>query len=387
MNNIQRNGKLNLIISRRRKHLQQQHQQQAPLLEAQLAKMLSGQQAVRVAIVPHLYDLAPDGPVLRHLRALEGHMVVLAWLYPRAAYWVLQANGISGRMGRTRYFPVEEMETPQPASHGGPTDSATHQAPSDAGAASATPAPSDSTGQASRTIWCFDLREAVTVESLVEQIDEIALEATGKHLAPVEANDLAAAERLLAIEEDVRPRWYPVVDYSRCKSCLECLNFCLFGVFGLSGGRLVVEDADACRPGCPACARVCPSQAIMFPQHPDPFIAGDPKASPHTPDADLLKQLGLAVVMPGVPEPGAVASAERARALLEKAATAKPAPEAHRDSTGLPAEATAEDTLSEQPRAAQRKPEAPDQGAAEHPGDDSSRSLKRLVDDLEQSDL
>jgi len=381
MNNIHLSGTLNLIISRRRKH-----QQQQPLLEAQLAKMLSGQQAVRVAIVPHLYDLAPDGPVLRHLRALEGHMVVLAWLYPRAAYWVLQANRITGRMGRTRYFPVEEMETPQPASDGGPTDSATHQAPSDAVAASATPAPSDSAGQAGRTIWCFDLREAATVESLVEQIDEIALEATGKHLAPVEANDLAAAERLLAIEEDVRPRWYPVVDYGRCKSCLECLNFCLFGVFGLSGGRLVVEDADACRPGCPACARVCPSQAIMFPQHPDPFIAGDPKASPHTPDADLLKQLGL-VVMPGVLEPGAVASAERARALLEKAASAKAAPEGDRTSLSMPAEATAEDILSEQTRAADQKPEAPDQGTAEHPGDDSSRSLKRLVDDLEQSDL
>jgi len=125
----------------------------------------------------------------------------------------------------------------------------------------------------------------------------------------------------------------------------------------------------------------------MFPQHPDPFIAGDPKASPHTPDADLLKQLGLAVVMPGALEPGAVASAERARALLEKASSAKASPEDDRGSTSLPAEASSEDTLSERTRAAQRKPEAPQQGAAQHPSEDSSKSLKRLVDDLEQSDL
>src|SRR5205807_682007 len=24
-------------------------------------------------------------------------------------------------------------------------------------------------------------------------------------------------------------RWYPVIDYSRCTNCLECLDFCLFG--------------------------------------------------------------------------------------------------------------------------------------------------------------
>jgi len=382
MNNIQLSDTLNLIISRRRKH-----QQQGPLLEQQLAEMLSGQPSLRVAMVPHLYDLAPDGPVLRHLRALEGHLVVLAWLYPRAAYWVLQANRISGRMGRTRYFPVEEMEPAELASRGVATHSATHQAPSDETATAAAPAPTDSVGQPARIIWCFDLREAATVESLLEQIDEIVLQATGKSLTPVEADDLVAAERLLAIEEDVRHRWYPVVDYSRCKSCLECLNFCLFGVFGLSGGRLVVEQADACRPGCPACARVCPSQAIMFPQHPDPFIAGDPKASSQAADADLLKQLGLAVVMPGALEPGVVASAERARALMEKAASAKPVPEDHRGSSSTPAEAVAEDALSEPAGPAQRKPEASKPGAAEQPGDDTSKTVKRLVDDLEQSDL
>ena len=35
-----------------------------------------------VTVVPHLYDLAPDGPAVRLLRAIQGDMIVLAWLYP-----------------------------------------------------------------------------------------------------------------------------------------------------------------------------------------------------------------------------------------------------------------------------------------------------------------
>lgn len=71
------------------------------------------------------------------------------------------------------------------------------------------------------------------------------------------------------------PRWYPVVDASRCVNCLECLNFCLFGVYSTdTAGRLFVETPDACRPGCPACARVCPQKAIIFPMCEEEEIAG-----------------------------------------------------------------------------------------------------------------
>ena len=40
---------------------------------------------------------------------------------------------------------------------------------------------------------------------------------------------------------------------------------------------ILVEQPDNCRKGCPACSRVCPENAIMFPQHKTPAIAGSPE--------------------------------------------------------------------------------------------------------------
>jgi ferredoxin len=56
---------------------------------------------------------------------------------------------------------------------------------------------------------------------------------------------------------------------------MECVDFCLFGVYGLDEtDTILVEEPDNCRKGCPACSRVCPESAIMFPQHATPAIAG-----------------------------------------------------------------------------------------------------------------
>jgi Pyruvate/2-oxoacid:ferredoxin oxidoreductase delta subunit len=62
--------------------------------------------------------------------------------------------------------------------------------------------------------------------------------------------------------------WFPVIDYSRCKNCKQCLNFCLFGTYALSAaGKVEVRHPDHCKTNCPACARVCPELAIIFPKH------------------------------------------------------------------------------------------------------------------------
>jgi NAD-dependent dihydropyrimidine dehydrogenase PreA subunit len=77
------------------------------------------------------------------------------------------------------------------------------------------------------------------------------------------------------VPEAVKRRWYPVIDYSRCTNCMECIDFCLFGVYGVDSlDTILVEQQDNCKKGCPACSRVCPENAIIFPVHKTPAIAG-----------------------------------------------------------------------------------------------------------------
>jgi NAD-dependent dihydropyrimidine dehydrogenase PreA subunit len=70
--------------------------------------------------------------------------------------------------------------------------------------------------------------------------------------------------------------WFPVIDYDRCHTCKQCLNFCLFGVYALSDeGRVEVRKPAGCKTNCPACARMCPHKAIIFPKYADAHINGD----------------------------------------------------------------------------------------------------------------
>jgi NAD-dependent dihydropyrimidine dehydrogenase PreA subunit len=62
--------------------------------------------------------------------------------------------------------------------------------------------------------------------------------------------------------------WFPVIDYSRCTNCMQCLSFCLFDVYGVSDDRKIqVQNQSNCKTDCPACSRVCPEVAIMFPKY------------------------------------------------------------------------------------------------------------------------
>jgi Pyruvate/2-oxoacid:ferredoxin oxidoreductase delta subunit len=70
--------------------------------------------------------------------------------------------------------------------------------------------------------------------------------------------------------------WFPVIDYSRCTNCKQCLSFCLFDVFGTDDDdRIQVQNPANCKTNCPACARVCPNVAIIFPKHAESPINGD----------------------------------------------------------------------------------------------------------------
>ena len=106
---------------------------------------------------------------------------------------------------------------------------------------------------------------------------------------PIEARDITDldGEGVLALVERLRGErpmnqpgkwkpWFPVIDYSRCTNCMQCLSFCLFDVYGVSeDNKIQVQNNDNCKTNCPACSRVCPEVAIMFPKYQAGPINGD----------------------------------------------------------------------------------------------------------------
>jgi len=70
--------------------------------------------------------------------------------------------------------------------------------------------------------------------------------------------------------------WFPVIDYNRCTNCMQCMSFCLFDVYGVSEqGQIRVQNQNNCKTDCPACSRVCPEVAILFPKYRFGPINGD----------------------------------------------------------------------------------------------------------------
>jgi Pyruvate/2-oxoacid:ferredoxin oxidoreductase delta subunit len=97
--------------------------------------------------------------------------------------------------------------------------------------------------------------------------------------------ETARAEVAAARHGEWKP-WFPVIDYDRCTNCMQCLSFCLFGVYGVDGDKQIqVQNNDNCKTNCPACSRVCPEAAIMFPKYKAGPINGDMVS-----DADLQKE-------------------------------------------------------------------------------------------------
>lgn len=91
--------------------------------------------------------------------------------------------------------------------------------------------------------------------------------------------------------DDWKP-WYPVIDYERCNGCRKCLNFCLFSVYSVEDDGTVVVSASAnCKDMCPACARVCPQNAIIFPKHAESPIDGGEGDGSENEKTDILEQI------------------------------------------------------------------------------------------------
>jgi ferredoxin len=57
---------------------------------------------------------------------------------------------------------------------------------------------------------------------------------------------------------------------------MQCLTFCLFDVYGVSAEKQIrVQNPSNCKTDCPACSRVCPEVAILFPKYKTGPINGD----------------------------------------------------------------------------------------------------------------
>ncbi len=99
---------------------------------------------------------------------------------------------------------------------------------------------------------------------------EVVLENLGfESRKAIDASSEEEFSRLLAAmprEEGCDP-WFPVIDKERCSECEKCHDFCLFGVYAIERGRVVVRNPENCKNNCPACARLCPSEAIIFPKY------------------------------------------------------------------------------------------------------------------------
>ena len=275
-------------------------------LEEDLVAALLFERGVEVTVVPHLYDLAPDGTGMLCLQSIPGDLVVLSWLFPRAAHWTLDRNGIHGKVGQTLL--VAESDEDE-------EDDGEDQA-----AAMEKQRVLDGRPVPNRTIYCLDLKVKAEVQPFVEEVRRIQSEASVQTvsllgpfggslpLAPREqAASIAVSEppseplavvpsespQPTRVAEETGRRWYPVIDYSRCTNCMECIDFCLFGVYGVDRAEtILVEQPDNCRKGCPACSRVCPENAIVFPQHKTPSIAGSADGSVAALKIDLSKLFG-----------------------------------------------------------------------------------------------
>lgn len=167
-----------------------------------------------VLIVPPLEHLAENSPVWERMGALGGPLVVASSLHTRALRALLARHGLGGAGLKV-------------------------------------------------------LRSADFTTT--EEFTMAALEALGGPGAPGEGS-------VEELEEPTAARWFPVIDAERCESCGHCVQFCLFGVYEQDEeGRVRVAHPDNCKPGCPACARICPAGAVIFPlYHQDPAICGAP---------------------------------------------------------------------------------------------------------------
>ncbi|MCX6344721.1 MAG: hypothetical protein NT018_06570 [Armatimonadetes bacterium] len=176
-------------------------------LEDSLAQLCASA-GLNVLITPHIYHLPEQDPIWSELASLQGQIVLVSPLYPRPAEWLFR-----------KHWNGEHLTA-------------------------------------------LNISDYATAEECHAAILELLSEANSLPiLFPVPYSLFPIGCSPLSLPD----RWYPIIDRSRCKNCRNCLQFCLFGVYEMDGELVTVCKPDSCKPGCPACSRICPEGALMFP--------------------------------------------------------------------------------------------------------------------------
>src|SRR5438270_11055890 len=71
-------------------------------LEESIAAALIMESGLDVSVVPYLYDLDAEHTGRLFLESIAGDMAVLGWMYSRAAFWLLDRDGIKGQFGESQ---------------------------------------------------------------------------------------------------------------------------------------------------------------------------------------------------------------------------------------------------------------------------------------------
>lgn len=337
-----KNSLLTVVVSRG-----QSRNPEKRKLEQAIADAAGAIEGIDVLVIPHLYDLPKTSDSFAQLKEIEGDVIVVSWIFSRAAHWVLDRNGVGGQFGDVSLEDQDpdELEASDDDSDdqdqpGEPVDRVTDLFP-----------------RPSRQIYHLDLKTANHADIYVTEIRRLA----GLELVPaIDGMESADVElpivggKIMQLDEKTSRRWYPVIDFDRCTNCMECVDFCLFGVYGVDHGEsILVEQPDNCRKGCPACSRVCPENAIIFPQHKAPAIAGAQVDGDEGFKIDLSQLFGAPA---GSDDPIATAARERDEQLLL----------AGRDAVGI------DDQLAQRQSDLKKAPKD---------------NLDRLIDSLDEFDL
>ena len=173
-------------------------------LEESVVAALLMEPDVEVSVVPNLYDLGPDHTGRLFLGAVKGDMVVLSWLYPRAAFWLLDRDGIQGHFGETKLKPPAADEDEEESESDTPVDK-----PEAIGPSGEIP---------DRHIYTLDLRDSNRHEAYVAEVRRIAAECRDRREAKARekaANSPAIVQHGLSL---AKPEAVPAVAPSRSSS-------------------------------------------------------------------------------------------------------------------------------------------------------------------------